>query len=130
MSSFKKHTHLLHKTGIFLSVICFIHCISMPILLTALPYLGEHFLSHTAEITIVIFSIAIAASIQTRDFATHKNKLPLLLSALATGLFLLAFLGFNGRHETLLSPMASFTMAISFILNWNLHRKHCSNHSH
>jgi uncharacterized membrane protein len=130
ISGFKKHTHLLHKAGIFLSVLCFIHCISMPILLTVLPYLGEQYFSHTSEMILVIFSIFIAIGIQVKDYKSHKNRLPLILIASSSFVFIIAFWGFGGAYETILSPFGSFIMAFSFILNWNLHRKHCSNHVH
>jgi MerC mercury resistance protein len=102
----------------------------MPVLLTVLPFLGEKYFSHNSEMILVLLSIMIAIGIQVKDFKVHKNKWPLMLIATASLIFILAFWGFEAAYETVLSPFGSFIMAFSFILNWNLHRKHCSNHVH
>jgi MerC mercury resistance protein len=102
----------------------------MPVILTVLPFLGEKYFSHTSEMILVLISIIIAFGIQIKDFKAHKNPLPLVLIACASVIFILAFWSFSGDYETILSPVGSFIMAFSFILNWNLHRKHCSNHVH
>jgi MerC mercury resistance protein len=102
----------------------------MPVLLTLLPFFGKEYFSHTSEMILVLVSILIAIGIQTKDYRAHKNSWPLVLISISVIVFVFAFWGFDGSYETILSPFGSFIMAFSFILNWNLHRKHCSNHMH
>jgi hypothetical protein len=126
----KKHSHLLHKLGLFMSLLCFIHCLSMPIILTALPYFAEKYLSHAAEFLLVIVSILLALIVQVKDFRNHKNWLPLILLAIAALLFSVSFMVFEHSKNHIISSLGSLLMAASFVLNWNIHRKHCSNHAH
>ncbi len=77
------HYHTLNKVGFWLSILCTIHCLSMPILISFLPYLGESFLSESAEIYLVIASAVLAIYLLLKDYRNHQNILPLFFLSIA-----------------------------------------------
>ncbi|MGL4631819.1 MAG: MerC domain-containing protein [Leadbetterella sp.] len=130
MINTQRHTHYLQKAGIFLSFLCLIHCIATPILLISLPYLSNSLLDHRYEGIIVGVSVLLAVFVQSNDYKTHKSMLPISIMIVSI-LFYTYGIGFASEYaETYVNSFASILMAGSFILNWNLHRKMCTNHSH
>jgi hypothetical protein len=126
----KKHSHLLHKTGMTLSVLCLIHCLSMPFIVTLLPIVTKGFFNHTFEIILVISSLVLAIILLIKDYKIHHQTLPLKL---LVGAAILQYIGLFIVHEKLESAfviMGSFLMAYAYINNWNMHQKTCSNHKH
>ncbi|MCP9766576.1 MerC domain-containing protein [Lacihabitans sp. LS3-19] len=126
----KKHSHLLHKTGMTLSLICLIHCLSMPFIITLLPIVAKGFLNHTFEIILVVSSLILAVILLTKDYKIHHKSLPLkLLIGAAISQYIGLFI-VNENLESAFVVMGSFLMAFAYINNWNMHQKTCSNHSH
>jgi hypothetical protein len=126
----RKHSHLLHKTGMTLSFLCLIHCLSMPFIITILPLVAEGFLNHTLEIILVVGSILIAVLLLTKDYKIHHKTTPLILLLGASILQYIGLFVVIEKQESMFVISGSILMAISYLTNWNMHQKTCSNHSH
>ena len=124
------HYHKLNKVGLWLSVLCTIHCLAMPFLITALPFLGGTVISQKSEIYLIGISAILAVFLLVKDYRNHQNSLPLTLLATAlcfnfTGLFLA-----HGTYEILFNVTGALLMASAYYLNWKEHRRACHSHSH
>ena len=82
----KKYKHLLpvEKVGVFLSLLCAIHCLALPLILFAAPYLASSIaFSPLAEWILVIGSFGMALLLLWQDFRKHRKPLPLYFLAMA-----------------------------------------------
>ena len=130
IKSLKAHTHIWHKTGIILSMLCLVHCLSMPIIVTLLPLAGEKYFSHTSEIYLVIGSLAIAGYILRKDYQKHHQNLPILLVLAAAVTQLLGLFVVTPSLETYFVVVGSGILVIAYLLNFRFHKKVCTNHEH
>ncbi|MFL0298814.1 MerC domain-containing protein [Aquirufa novilacunae] len=76
----KKYKHLLpaEKVGVFLSLLCAIHCLALPIILFVAPYLASSFaFSVTVEWILVVVSFGMALLLLWQDFRKHRKPMPL-----------------------------------------------------
>ena len=124
------HYHSLNKVGLWLSVLCTIHCLAMPFLMTTLPFLGGSFLSEKSEIYMIGVSAILAIFLLIKDYRNHQNSLPLTLLSIAlcfnfVGLFLA-----KGIYEILFNVIGALMMASAYYINWNSHHRACHSHSH
>lgn len=126
----KRHSHVLHKTGMFLSFLCLIHCLSMPFIVTLLPYLAKDYISHTTEIILMGGSAVIASYLLTKDYRMHGKILPIILLIGALVLQLVGFFLVGAAYETPFVVTGSLLMAWAFLSNWRLHQKSCDHHAH
>jgi hypothetical protein len=128
------HTHTLHKAGIWLSILCTIHCLAMPFLISALPLLGESYMSQTSEIYLIGISVALAAFLLSKDYRGHRNIFPLVL------LFIATILNFSGiflvkhTYETAFVITGAIALSVAYLINWRWHKRHFhkegQNHKH
>jgi uncharacterized membrane protein len=117
-----KHSHRFQKAGVFLTALCAIHCMAMPFLLTAIPFLGDY-LSETVEHIIVIVSLLMATFILYKDYKQHKIKTPFILFGLGGLLQLTAVLFVKNQIETILLVSGGFIIMAAYFINWRLHQK-------
>lgn len=121
----KPHSHLLHKVGLSLSLLCAIHCVLTPIMLISLPFLGEGFLSESAETWLFFVSVSLAFLVLLKDLKIHRNKVPMSLLFLS---ILLNFSSFFLSHSLIANGFhisSSIVLAIAFFMNWRLHKNVC-----
>lgn len=124
------HYHTLNKVGIWLSILCTIHCLVMPFLITAIPFLGEGFLSQKSEMYLIGISAVLAVFLLIKDYRNHRDSLPLILLLIAmcfnfTGLFLA-----KNSYEIFFNVTGALIMAAAYYLNWKAHKNACHSHSH
>ena len=82
----KKYKHLLpaEKVGVFLSLLCAIHCLTLPLILFAAPYLASSIaFSPLAEWTLVIGSFGMAIFLLWQDYRKHRKPMPFYFLGLA-----------------------------------------------
>ena len=82
----KKYKHLLpvEKVGVFLSLLCAIHCLALPLILFAAPYLASSIaFSPMAEWVLVTGSFGMALLLLWQDFRKHRKPMPLYFLGLA-----------------------------------------------
>jgi len=118
------HSHFLYKTGVWLSIICTIHCLSMPFLITALPFLSGSFIDEKAEIYLVLGSLVLAMFLLRKDYKLHQNKMPLALFALSSALNIAGFFT-EGIYETTLHILGAIIIGIAYYINWVEHKRAC-----
>jgi MerC mercury resistance protein len=126
----KRHSHLLHKTGMFLSILCLVHCLATPVILTFLPFIAKGWISHTTELYLVGASLIIAVLLMSRDYKAHGSPRPLCFLAISFLINLLGLFFVSEASETLFVVLGSFAMAWAYFTNWKLHRKVCTNPAH
>jgi prepilin signal peptidase PulO-like enzyme (type II secretory pathway) len=130
LKKLKKHSHLLHKTGFYLSIVCLIHCLATPFIVTLLPFVGKNYISHSSEIVLVGVSVLIGIFLLTKDYQVHHNKLPFYMLSAAVLFQFLGFFWVPSNLETPFVVLGSLFMAVAYVLNWRLHRTVCHTHSH
>lgn len=85
----QKYKHLLpaEKIGVFLSLLCAIHCLTLPVVLFAAPYLASSFaFSVTMEWFLVVVSFGMALLLLWKDYLKHRKPMPLYF--LGLGVFI------------------------------------------
>lgn len=124
-----KHTHdnnNIEKVGFYLSLICAIHCIATPILITLLPFLGSSFISdHSWEIWFIVGSLILAGVLLWSDFRRHQNPLPLylLVGSMLVKVLEIAWLGH--QFEFFTGTLGASLIALAYYFNWK-YKKNCS----
>lgn len=121
----KKYKHLLpaEQVGVFLSLLCAVHCLTLPLILFAAPYLASSVaFSPLAEWILVIVSFGMALLLLWQDFRQHRKPLPLYflgfavlikfvdalvgmksiewIFGLSLGVFITLAYWFNYKHKT------------------------------
>jgi hypothetical protein len=124
------HYHTLNKVGLWLSVLCTIHCLAMPFLITVLPFLSGGFISEKSEIYLIGVSAILALFLLVKDYRNHQNSLPLRLLGIALCLNFVGLFLIKNSYEIFFNVTGALVMAYAYWANWNAHRKACHSHSH
>jgi len=114
----------LDKAGIIVSVLCAIHCLSLPILVSILPLIGLQFLSNEiVEFIFILLALFIATlSLSGSYFKIHRNFFP--IAVLLIG-FLILIVGRNlfEEFEVVLTVTGALVVITAHIINWKLSNK-------
>jgi drug/metabolite transporter superfamily protein YnfA len=128
----KKH---MHKLGASLSLLCGIHCLLTPFVVTAMPFAGKEILGNEAiEAVIMFFSVGLAAFMLIKDSLKLHGKYSALM-LLVAGISILFYNYFSHTHDHsgvgLLSAFGGIIIFAAFVLNWHLGRRYhsCEVHS-
>lgn len=124
------HYHNLNKVGLWLSVLCTIHCLAMPFLLSSLPFLGKNALSEQSEIILIAVSAGLAIYLLRKDYRNHRNIIPLALLCLALTFNVLGIFFVADTYEMLFNVTGGLLMASAYGLNWYWHKRACHSHTH
>ena len=111
--------------GIFLSVLCAIHCTMTPLILLFLPSLRGFFDSEYFHIAIFLFIVPIAVFSFLRCYKIHKDKSVLILGGSALLLMLSGMLleDYSHKLETYLTICGSVLIILAHIKN--IRHCHC-----
>lgn len=110
------------KIGFYTSILCAIHCATLPFLLSLAPLAGLHFLaSPWTEIAVLCLSLLLALfSLLKGYYKYHRRKMALVVVIMG---FLLIGTGHFGEgewHEIIFSALGACFIAVAHLLN----RKH------
>jgi chromate transport protein ChrA len=121
----------IEKVGFWLTILCAIHCIATPILITFLPLMGAQFeLFHQYENYILSLSFVLAIVLLLKDHQIHKNKLPLRLIAIAAVIKIIDIIFLTQNLEVYVSISIAALIVYAYWLNWK-HKEKCNcAHSH
>ena len=97
MSLVKKESNFLDFTGVFLSVLCTIHCTLGPLLILFLPALGGIFGSDLFHLVVFFAIVPIAGLTFIRCYKKHKSKGTLILAMFAIALLFLGLITEHGQ---------------------------------
>jgi energy-converting hydrogenase Eha subunit A len=113
----------LDFAGFAASLICALHCIAIPIVLSLGLVNGSHFLhNHYFDTAIIAIGIVIASMSLLGDYKIHKSKLPIGLIAFGfTTLILGLKLGHDLPH-VVMSVVGSGFVASAHFINWKKSR--------
>jgi hypothetical protein len=89
----------IDKVGVFASLLCAVHCIAMPFLLTILPLFGLSILLDTTfEKFFVLFFVILAVLNTCWGYKDHKKNRVLFLSLFGGALLIIANFFFSHSH--------------------------------
>ncbi len=89
----------IDKVGVYASLLCAVHCIAMPMLLTILPLLGlSVLLDSTLEKFFVLFFVVLAIFNTCWGYKDHKKNRVLFLSLFGSALLIIANFFFSHSH--------------------------------
>ena len=131
----EKQRTYLDTAAVFLSGVCMLHCLALPVVLTVLPVLNisllEESIFHLLLLVFILPVSLIALSIGCRQ---HKDFLTLMLGVL--GLSILTFTATFGHAlfgitgERIVTSIGGLILASAHIRNYLCCRKHACNHDH
>ncbi len=118
-----KFYHLSSKLGIGLSFLCAIHCMTMPIIMIAFPFLNNSFLHQPIVEWIILVSLVILGTFSLNHYRKkhHESHLPMVVFILGVLVCLVSLLSHNTNHHGLMMT-GSIIIAASQILNLSLKR--------
>lgn len=118
----------LDAIGFSASLLCAIHCLAMPVLLSILPLTGTQLLDDPLiEYGFIVLSLALACSSLIRSYLKyHQDPFPLQLLS-AGFLFIIGgrFLG-HEVAEGILTATGGISIALAHYINWN-YNQDCKN---
>lgn len=119
----------IEKIGFWLTLVCAVHCMATPILITFLPYFGSKFeILHRYENVFLTLSFVLAIYLLGRDYRSHKNIVPMQLIVLAAIIKLLDLLFLNKSFEIYVSISIAGAILFAYWLNWK-HKERCRCHT-
>ncbi|WP_337041903.1 MerC domain-containing protein [Emticicia sp. 17c] len=124
------HYHNLNKVGLWLSILCTIHCLAMPFILTSLPYISRNAISERSEVILIGVSAGLAIYLLLKDYKNHRNPLPLMLLCLAVVFNVIGIFFVSGSYEVFFNVSGGLLMASAYGLNWYWHKRACHSHQH
>jgi len=127
MSKFIKSNFLaIEKLGVLLSIVCAIHCLSLPIFLFFAPYLASSFaFSSNLEWILVISSFLLAAIILVLDFRKHRQPLPLYFLGIGILIKLVDIFVANHSYAWLFGILLGAVISLAYWVNYK-HKKSCT----
>lgn len=124
MSKYKFLT--VEKLGIFLSISCAIHCLTLPIFLFFAPYLASSFaFSSNLEWILVVSSFLLAAIILVLDFRKHRQPLPLYFLGLGIIIKFVDLFLADQSYAWLFGILLGLVISIAYWFNYT-HKKTCT----
>ena len=116
----------VEKMGILLSIVCAIHCLSLPIFLFFAPYLASSFaFSYNLEWILVISSFLLAAIILVLDFRKHRQPLPLYFLGIGILIKLVDIFVANHSYAWLFGILLGVVISLAYWVNYK-HKKSCT----
>jgi hypothetical protein len=116
----------IEKVGVLLSIVCAIHCLSLPIFLFFAPYLASSFaFSSNLEWILVISSFLLAAIILVLDFRKHCQPLPLYFLGIGILIKLVDIFVANHSYAWLFGILLGVVISLAYWVNYK-HKKSCT----
>jgi hypothetical protein len=116
----------MEKLGLFLSFLCAIHCLTMPIIIFFAPYiLGTLAFSPWVEWSLVLSSFGLAAYILVLDYHKHQRLKPLYFLALALVFKIIEVLLGNQPFDWIFGVLLGFSVAYAYWVNYQ-HKSACT----
>jgi uncharacterized membrane protein len=117
-------TRWLDRGAVGLSMLCLVHCLAFPLVVMALPAMGE-ILPRQWWVHPVIFALAVpmATIALVSGWSDHRDRRPVLLGGIGLALLGLGLLAAEASAaEVLLTVAGGLIVAAAHLLNWRLGR--------
>ena len=125
---FIKHSRNWDLGGAFITILCLIHCLFLPVLSVLLPH--WNFLNKSLQFEFLLFIPAIFIGVfsLTTSFIKHRKIYPIILGFLGLTLLILSMThhSHSDLHTPALNPLGtigSFLLVSGHL--WNIHICHC-----
>ncbi len=135
MPATKHKREYLDTTAMFLSGICLLHCLALPMLLTMLPIAGVSLLDEAIfHRLILVFILPISLIALTMGCRQHRDGVTCILGVIGltvlmvTALFGHDWFGFTG--ERVVTSLGGLVLATAHIRNFRCCRLHNCIHDH
>ncbi len=116
----------VEKLGFSLSLLCAIHCLSLPLLVFFAPYLSSNFaFSEGFEWILVGLSFVLAFAILYIDFKKHRKAKPLWYLAAAAGIKILDLLIHAKGLDWVFGLSLGIFIALAYWVNFQ-HKSACT----
>lgn len=116
----------LEKVGLFLSFLCAIHCLTMPIVIFFAPYiLGSLAFSPWVEWSLVLSSFGLAAFILLLDYQKHQRLKPLYFLGLALVFKIIEVILGNQPFDWIFGVLLGCSVAYAYWVNYQ-HKSACT----
>ena len=116
----------IEKIGVWLSIACAVHCLTLPIFLFFAPYLASSFaFSSNLEWILVISSFVLAAFILVLDYRKHRQPLPLYFLGVGIIIKVLDMVLSNQSYAWLFGILLGTVISIAYWVNYK-HKKSCT----
>lgn len=123
---FKEYVFSIEKIGVFLSIACAVHCLTLPIFLFFVPYLASSFVfSSHVEWILVLTSFLLAAIILVLDFRKHRQPLPLYYLGLGILIKLIDMSLVNQSYAWIFGISLGVVISVAYWVNYK-HKKSCT----
>ena len=121
----------LDFAGLTASVICALHCIAVPIILSLGVANSSHLMhDHSFDIVVIALGIVIATFSLLGDFKKHRSLLPIMLVILGFSILTTGILMGHDTFHVFMSVIGSSFVASAHYINWKKGRNfafQCSN---
>ena len=112
---------LVDTTGACLSVACAIHCLSMPLLIAALPLIGlGFFATERAELALITGAIGLAIASLAWGVRLHRNWRALLILIVALAFIATSRTAVEGTFEVVFYSIGGVLLASAHLVNRHL----------
>lgn len=113
------------KTGMYLSILCAAHCLSLPLLITFLPAMGLGFLvEEEFEFWMVSLSLIFASYVLIKDaIKIHRRKTAIFIALWGFVLIFGSHLPGFHQYEVLCSMLGAALIVWAYFLNWKFSRR-------
>lgn len=118
----------LNLAGMILSVLCIIHCFSVPIIIALFPLVGAELLHDPIiEIALVGSGLLLSGGVVIRDYRRYHHKLSIVLAVFAGfALMIGGILSHGTFFEQLLLIGGASIVTWGMYQNYKAHQKVCS----
>ena len=111
--------------GFFASLLCAIHCLAVPFVLTFGALSGLSWIeNHAIETFFIILSIILASLSLISAYRTKHGKLDAIYIVSVGFLIIMASRFAEGNGHLILAALGGFLVATSHFINWRLLKKH------
>ncbi|CAM3384992.1 MerC domain-containing protein [Aquirufa ecclesiirivi] len=124
----KRYKHFLpiEKMGLFFSIACAIHCMTLPIFLFFAPYIASSFaFTSTFEWILVSTSFLLALILLFRDYKRHRKLLPLIYLALAVSVKVIEVSLGKNSYEWAFGFLLGIFISVAYWVNYQ-HKVACT----
>lgn len=122
---YKNNKHGMHQFSFILSVLCAIHCLTLPIIISVLPTVSQFLhLNLWLEVLMLVVIFLTGFLVFFKDLKIHKHYLPMVIFIIGLIVVILNHL-YVSNYTTLISIIGGILLISSHIINWRLHKLSC-----
>ena len=110
------------NAGVFISLTCAIHCVTVPLLVTFLPLMGLGFLASEPAEFAIVGAVLLAAGSVVSGVRHHRRWRAFLTLVLAIGVIAAGYMATEGGIEVILHVTGGVLLAATHLLNRHLCR--------